>query len=162
MISLAVLRSYYPDEVAFRIMVREGSAELLRALRGEPRLPDKRALRRRVRHKTDKAPKVKAVPPEPVRRILADVAGALDITVEELTGRRRWPILVDARAVAIKLIRERVGPDGEPKYSTPRIGAFLNRDHSTVLHALDNLDIYFRRSPEIKAVYEALTETGGC
>ncbi len=60
---------------------------------------------------------------------VARVAQAYGISPTTLTSRRRDPLLVEARRVAMGLLAERgLGPCW--------IGKVLHRDHSTVLHHL--------------------------
>ena len=65
-----------------------------------------------------------------VSRILKSVADYHNVTVPEMKGRRRtWSILF-ARQEAFYVLARGLG------LSTPRIGFFFGRDHTTVLHGI--------------------------
>ena len=61
--------------------------------------------------------------------LVSRVAGAYALTREELLASDRRPLTVEARRVAMQLLRER-GLD------VVTIGRIMERDHSTVLHHL--------------------------
>lgn len=63
-------------------------------------------------------------------RIAREVAEEYGVTVENLRGPVKTNMLVEARWEAFSRIRA-VG-----RFSLPQIGAFFNRDHTTVLHGL--------------------------
>ena len=74
-------------------------------------------------------------PRERIERLAKD----LGYTMDEIRGRSRLPDIVHARW-AIMVDLHRVG------FSSVNIGRMLNRDHSTVLHALTRCGV--RRSPQ--------------
>jgi hypothetical protein len=156
-----------PEETANRMSVRHGSEQLLRALRGEPEPVEVHTLplsRQRytpgppVRH-VRKADRARCPAPAAVREIIAAVAETFRIDPEDLLGESRAKYLIHARAVACRLIRDRVDTDGLPRNSLPRIAMFMNRDHSTISNALGKFDLYCRY-PEVAAAYAKLRETG--
>lgn len=55
-------------------------------------------------------------------------------TVEDMLGRSRFKRVVAVRRLCILMLREK-------GYSTTEIGRIMNRDHSTIVHAL-NKDKY--------------------
>lgn len=97
--------------------------------------------------------------PAAVREIIAKVAEAFGFTPDVLTSDRKFIAAVHARAVAIRLIRDRTWENGEHKHSTTTIGRYFGRDHSTVCHALSHFPDYCRHHPEVGEIYEALRET---
>jgi chromosomal replication initiator protein len=67
-------------------------------------------------------------------RILTAVAGAFDVSVTQLEGPSRRQPLARARQVAMYLCRQLTD------LSLPRIGLlFGSRDHTTVLHGINNV-----------------------
>lgn len=74
-----------------------------------------------------------------VLAIISDVARRHCVPLCEMTSHARSRKLWSARYEALALIHAITGPDGKPKFSTPQIGAFLNRDHSSVVVALGKL-----------------------
>lgn len=64
--------------------------------------------------------------------IAESVAEYCDVTLEDMKGRCRDRKYVRARAIFYAITNK--------VYSSIEVGKFLNRDHSTVLHALNNLD----------------------
>lgn len=79
-------------------------------------------------------------------RIKRHVAREFGVGVEEIDGRRRTRRVAGARHAAIALCRERLD------YSLTDIGEVFDRDHSTVLAAVEAArkrtlrDLYFRQS----------------
>lgn len=63
------------------------------------------------------------------REIIREVAASRLVTQKKLIGRCRSARVVHARMEVAKRLRER-------GYSTPRIGAILNKDHSTIVFYL--------------------------
>lgn len=165
-LSMATLRNEgVPEELANRMSVAHGSRQLLRALRGEPEPvePPCRPMPK-LRPPKCRTPYV-AVPqrprpqmPDPVRRIVKGVAAEFGLSLDELCGKERAPYLVHARAVAYRLLRDRAYPNGDPRTSLPRIGAYFGRDHSTICYGLANFDNYVRFNPDLGAAYERLRE----
>ena len=75
------------------------------------------------------------------RAVMARVALEMDVRIEDLLGPRRSAKLVEARHKAIIAVAlER------PKLSLPQIGKLFNRDHTTIMHALQKHGVD-RRSP---------------
>lgn len=75
------------------------------------------------------------------RAVIARVALEMDVRIEDLLGPRRSVKLVEARHKAmIAVALER------PKLSLPQIGRLFNRDHTTIIHALQKHGVD-RRSP---------------
>jgi len=67
----------------------------------------------------------------PVRQIIEQVATFHGITYDHIVGIRLDRDIVAARHDAIKAVS-----DARPDLSSPQIGKFFNRDHTTILHAL--------------------------
>ena len=55
-------------------------------------------------------------------------------TATQILGKRRFSALSMARQLAMYLVRQATG------FSYPRIGAFFGRDHSTVIHACQQIE----------------------
>lgn len=156
-----------PEELANRMMMRHGSTRLLRALHGEPEpvepvepvaapLPTRRLP---SRHRAPYVPVAERDPtplPMAVRKILAAVAEAFNVSRDDLTGKARGRYMVVARVIAIRLIRNRTNKDGLPIHSATTIGGYFGRDHSTILHALDRFEVYCRQYPEAERIYREI------
>lgn len=98
----------------------------------------------------------------PSRRIIKGTAAAFKMSVADLLGKDRHKRFVVARAVAIRLLREQTWSDGTLRFSYPQIGRMMGgRDHSTVIHAINNFELYCRLHPEAKAAYDTLKEAIG-
>lgn len=80
-------------------------------------------------------------------RVIASVAHDFGLTPAHITGLARDAVLIDARAVVVKVLK-RWG-----RRSYPEIGRLMNRDHSTVIHSLQNFDIYARRNRMVEESY---------
>ena len=73
-----------------------------------------------------------------------------------ISGIPAWEIVGDSRRMPLPGIRAciiRIGRDAGHSY--PKIGIVMNRDHSTLINALNKLDIYLRRDG-LPAFNEAL------
>jgi chromosomal replication initiation ATPase DnaA len=71
----------------------------------------------------------------PVRQIIASVAAAFGLTPADLVGKGRRAEVVQARYTAIHAVRQ-----AKPHFSLSQIGgAFGDRDHSTIFHALQKM-----------------------
>lgn len=77
------------------------------------------------------------------RDTLNAVAAAYKITPEDILGTDRNQRIVDARWVAAKALR------AKGRLSYPRIGFYLNRDHSTIMHACQNFQHRAKYRPEM-------------
>jgi hypothetical protein len=69
------------------------------------------------------------------KRVLREIAEEHGITCAEIVGDRRIRAVVDARQAAMRALVDQL-----PDWSIARIGRFLRRDHTTVLHALKTAD----------------------
>lgn len=98
-------------------------------------------------------------PPMPIgraHRIIGEVARAFGMTPDQLKSPDRRRPYVVARGVAIRILRD-CRRDGVYSYSTPQIASYVGRrDHTTVLHALDNFPIWMRYDPDARDIYETL------
>lgn len=66
-------------------------------------------------------------------QVIGHVAVAYGVTPDDITGKARHARYIEPRAVAAWLMRAHGLP-------LTRIGTHLNRDHSTVIHAVRNVD----------------------
>lgn len=66
--------------------------------------------------------------------LAAAVAAEHGLALGDLRGPDRTARIVLARQHFMWLARQPAFPGGAPQYSLPEIGAFLYRDHTTVLH----------------------------
>ena len=64
--------------------------------------------------------------------IIDHIASEYGYDRHDVVGKRRFKVLVEIRHECIKFFRER-------GHSTPEIGRILNRDHSTIVHALQKM-----------------------
>lgn len=81
------------------------------------------------------------------KRLAKSVAIDFDIPVEPLLARSRLRRVVDARAVLINLLARR-------GYGMAEIGRRLGKDHSTIIHAVNNFSTYERRNPDVTASWQ--------
>ncbi len=84
------------------------------------------------------------------KQIISESAAHFGFTVEEICGPSRRRPLVIARQIAMYLFRELTD------YSYPAIGReFGDRDHTTVIHAVDKISSLMR---ERRQIYDTVTE----
>lgn len=94
------------------------------------------------------------------QRILRAVAKVSRLSVQEITGPRRWRLAVHWRFIAIWLIRQNC-----PKLGTPAIGKTMGgRDHCTIFHALrvvgDNLERFSADIARVEALLQERSQHG--
>lgn len=83
------------------------------------------------------------------RPIIESVAILYGRTVDELIGPARHARLIDARHLAMVLVRVRLG------WSYEHIAhAFGNRDHTTVMHAIHQFPTRMRNDPHLADVVD--------
>lgn len=73
------------------------------------------------------------------------------LNVKDLSDKCRTRDFVMARWLYIKLAKEFT------PYSTMAIGSAINRDHSTVVHAIHNMEFDFKYDKTLQAKHEELT-----
>ena len=88
------------------------------------------------------------------KELMVAVARAFDADYEALCSPSRQGKLVAARAVFVRILRERGN-------SYPQIARRLKRDHSTVIHMHRTFDIRVKLHPEMLSVYETIKGLGG-
>lgn len=82
--------------------------------------------------------------------LIDQVCEALDIPRQAFSSDSRQKFLVAARALVVRLLRER----SVALYSYPRIAEIVGRgDHSTMINAMNKFDHYCTLFPEIAALY---------
>lgn len=66
--------------------------------------------------------------------IIEKVCAYYGVSVKDVVGRTRFKEIVMARHMAIYIIRNKV------KYKLKATGMLFNRDHTTVIHAIQNIN----------------------
>ncbi|WP_158610976.1 helix-turn-helix domain-containing protein [Aurantiacibacter spongiae] len=88
----------------------------------------------------------------PLDPLLSSVADTFGLSVDDIKSASRRAPAVSARAVIVRILRER-----EISYAV--IGRILGgRDHTTVIHAADNWDVYAKRDPRVVRAYLELRD----
>jgi hypothetical protein len=77
----------------------------------------------------------------PARQIVAWCAAAWDVPIRDIYGPGRTWRFVFPRAIAIHIIRHALG------WSTPHLGKFFNRDHTTILAAMRRAEKIINSDP---------------
>ncbi len=80
------------------------------------------------------APRLAA--PPVVRDVISAVCSARDVQVAEVLGPKAHRRLAEARWEIWTRLDALRTTQGRPRFSRSQLGAFLNRDHTTVLHGL--------------------------
>lgn len=86
------------------------------------------------------------------KRLCHQIAKAMNIDYEGVIGKTRFRPYPDARAVVYMILRE----TNPLRYTYPKIGQSFNRDHSTIIHACENFDVYCKRNPKLFGIYKKL------
>ena len=68
------------------------------------------------------------------KRVLEEVSYLYGIPVDEILGKRRFKLIVDARHEAMYRMRH------ELKFTFKHIGDIFSRDHSTIIHAIEKVE----------------------
>jgi chromosomal replication initiator protein len=84
--------------------------------------------------------------------ILFAVGRYYGVNSDELKGRARHKQIVGPRQIAMYLLRE------DAHLSTPDIGRLMNRDHTTVLHALKQVVADIARDGPSRAAVRGIRE----
>lgn len=85
-----------------------------------------------------------------VKRCFAAIEAKYGISKAELTGQKRTKEIVNARHIAIYLIRSTV------ELSLPNIGKIFNRDHTTIMSSIENVEKRLRNDSAFRRETEAL------
>jgi hypothetical protein len=78
--------------------------------------------------------------------IISAIAASFGLTRERVTGQSRDSYTCMVRALIATLLAERGN-------STPQVGKWLGRDHSSIVHARKMLPIYIKRLPALGEAY---------
>lgn len=85
------------------------------------------------------------------KRLVAKAEEAMWLRAGAAQGRDRDRPSVFSRALVTAVLRRR-------GWSFPRIGALLNRDHTTIMNLNRNIDMYSKYYPNFKKSLDALME----
>lgn len=99
---------------------------------------------------------VKARPINISAQVLSYTAKIFNLNVDDITGRRQFQLLVEARCVVTIILRQR-------KFSYPQIGRVLGgRDHSTIINLHQKFERWSDANPAmhgaVHKIQEALTD----
>lgn len=83
--------------------------------------------------------------------IIAKIADYYNITPEEVVGKGKTTNVVNARQMAIYLIRKLTG------LTLEQIGEAMNRDHSTVLHSIRKVEESLAKDPDMADTIRDIT-----
>lgn len=81
--------------------------------------------------------------------LIHQVAAFFKMTFEDIVGKDRNRLFIDARCVVALIMRER-------GLSYPQIGRFMKRDHSTIINLIEKADERIARNPSMLKALEAL------
>ena len=70
------------------------------------------------------------------RKVVAEVSASTSVSSEDILGQCRDFRYVRARQEVAWRLRQALDHHGKPRFSMPQIGAWMNRDHTTILHAV--------------------------
>jgi len=77
-----------------------------------------------------------------MEHIVSIICHITGLTLADLRRKLRKQNYVEARYVSVYMIRKYVQewPDNKGKVPLTRIGAYLNRDHTTIIHGLEEIE----------------------
>ena len=92
--------------------------------------------------------------PVTVEHIITEVANLYGVTPEDIRSKKRSQQISNARKVAIYIVKQ-VTP-----MSLAAIGEeFGGRDHSTIVYAIQNIEVNMKKDAQIRETIEAVTKT---
>jgi len=93
-------------------------------------------------------PKKKRYTPEEIQRV---VCNHFNLTINDLTGKKRLKSMVLPRQIAIYIIRKLTN------LSLNEIGHYFgNRDHTTIIHAIEKMESDIKSNKEIKDIIQRI------
>ena len=134
------VREYLAEEIRSNVRQLEGAVKKLCALK--ELMNEEITLRLAEQAVADMARENPGLHPTPAL-ILNEVASVYNVSAVKLTGNSRTKELALPRQVAMYLTRSLTS------LSLPDIGREFNRDHSTVLHAINKIEEQMQRDPEL-------------
>lgn len=100
-------------------------------------------------------PRMTAMPPAEMERIIAEISVELGLPRREIAGPGKAHGPTMARWLAAQLGRDLLG------LSTTELGRALGRDHSTIIHALRTIEHRLERSPDLREAKERIIKRLG-
>jgi chromosomal replication initiator protein len=88
------------------------------------------------------------ISPETIQKLVAD---HFSLSIKDLKNKNRKQNIVHPRHLSMFLIRELT------EYSTTEIGNYFGRDHSSVIHAIKNIEERKRKDPQEEHTIQELT-----
>ncbi len=86
--------------------------------------------------------------PEQIIKHVSEMTGK---SIEELVGIKRQRDLVEARYIAIYLIRESM-----PGLALSKIGRMFNRDHSTIIYAIETVGDLIKHNYDFRITFNKI------
>ena len=141
---------FIAEKVQSNIRELEGSLNRLLAYARHMQQPVTVELAARALHDlVAPGPSGRSVTPAAIQTAVARYYG---VNADELKGKSRQKQIVGPRQIAMYLMRE------DAHLSTPEIGRVLNRDHTTVLHALKQIVNDIARDGPSRAAIRGIRE----
>ncbi|HBL85474.1 MAG: hypothetical protein A2Y17_06150 [Clostridiales bacterium GWF2_38_85] len=85
--------------------------------------------------------------------IIKGVSARYDLSITDIKGRKRNSNIIRARNIAIHLMRSSIG------MSLPAIGRFFERDHTTILNSVTNIESELKSNPALIKEIDELVES---
>jgi chromosomal replication initiation ATPase DnaA len=99
--------------------------------------------------KIQNAPAQYGYPVTDHQRIMRIVPAVTGISWDRLRGKQRSQPVVNARWLAINMLTE------HSKYSSAEVGRFLNKDHTTILHARKSWQRLYVKDQEFRRIADS-------
>lgn len=85
------------------------------------------------------------------QEIIEMVSAELEIYVEDIIGKSHNRLIVEARYIAIKMIKEMI-----PSLTLTRIAKVFDRDHTSIIHALKQVDDWMKTDKDFFKKYKSV------
>ena len=97
------------------------------------------------------APGILKLSNRPMEDIASSIGGYYGVTIDEMKSERRDKPIVAARQIAMYFMKH------SGRYTLKNIGLFFGgRDHTTVIHSINQVNNYIATEPEFKDFIEKL------
>ena len=96
------------------------------------------------------APGILRMSERPMQDIATTIGGYFGISLEEMQSRSREKEIVTARQIAMYFMYY------SGKYSLGTVGKFFDRDHTTVIHSLNQVKNFMETEPDFNELIEKM------
>lgn len=90
---------------------------------------------------------------EEIKNLVQPLIDRTEFTLEEVQSDCRKPRLTIVRHLLFWYLRSLKNTEGKHLYSLPKIAEFFNRNHSTVIHGINNVVNFIEAKDALTMIY---------